>query len=82
MDIVTKIVDHFVVGMFPLFSVSLHTRQEEPDSYIYVLRGPLHSNSLSLQRYLLHPLQPRTIIQCVTEIKNLPSQHHGATTCQ
>ena len=57
MDIVTKIVDHFVVGMFPLFSVSKHTRQEEPDSYIYVLRGPLHSSSLSLQRYLLHPLQ-------------------------
>ena len=58
MDKVTNIsLDHFFADMLPLFRVSLHTRQEEPDSYIYMLRGLLHSNGLSLQRYLLHPLQ-------------------------
>ena len=50
MDKVTNIsLDHFFADMLPLFRVSLHTRQEEPDSYIYMLRGLLHSNGLSLQ---------------------------------
>ena len=45
--------------------IKLEIRQEEPVSYIYALRGPLHSNSFSCSLCSLVPLFPSSTVLLV-----------------